>query len=62
MSNKCSNCTYLLSIINNTKIKLNELKKSNQIVKENNEKILEIIKDLNNLVEDLKEKIDKLNI
>lgn len=69
MSNKCSNCDYLLSVINNTKIKLNELKKTNQMVKENNQKILEnnkkmleLIDDLSNLVEDLREKIDKLDI
>ena len=46
MSNKCSNCEYLLSIINSTKLKIKEIKESNNKVKDNCDKMLKIINDL----------------
>ena len=59
MSNKCSNCDYLLSVISNTKIKLEKLKESNEKVKENTEKMLNVINELSDLVDELKEKLKK---
>ena len=57
MSNKCSNCEYLLSVINSTKLKIKEIKESNNKVKDNCDEIIRIIHDLNKEIDELKEQI-----
>ncbi len=62
MSNNCPKCDYLLSIIAVTKLKIANVKESNEKIRENLEDMMDIIDELNELVRDLKVKLKDRNI